>query len=76
MTTASLEFSSNRTRGRPVCGRTAAVLSSFIATSQRLHIDPFTYLRDVFEPISAHPQGQLDQLLLDEWMAARAAAPP
>ena len=46
---------------------TAAVLSSFIATSKRLHIDPFTYLRDVFERISAHPQAQLDQLLPDEW---------
>jgi transposase len=37
-------------------GPSAAVLSSLIATSKRLGIDPFAYLRDVFARISAHPQ--------------------
>ena len=55
-------------------GQTAAVLTSFIATSKRLHIDPFTYLRDVFERISAHPKNQLDELLPDHWLAARTTA--
>ena len=54
-------------------GQTAAVLSSLIATCKRLHIDPFSYLRDVFERINAHPRGQLDDLLPDRWLAARTA---
>jgi len=55
-------------------GRTAAVLNSFITTSKRLRIDPFTYLRDLFERISAHPQIHLDELLPDHWLAARTTA--
>jgi hypothetical protein len=54
-------------------GRTAAVLSSLIATSKRHHIDPFAYLRDVFERISAHPKNRLEELLPDQWQATRAA---
>jgi hypothetical protein len=49
-------------------GRTAAVLSSLIATCKKLHIDPFAYLRDVFARISTHRQSQLDELLPDRWM--------
>ena len=55
-------------------GRTAAVLSSLIATCKRLGIDPFAYLRDLFERISSHPQGQLTELLPDQWRAARVAS--
>ena len=51
-------------------GRTAAVLTSLIATSKRLHLDPFAYLRDIFERISAHPQSRLAELLPDQWKAA------
>jgi transposase len=36
-------------------GRTAAILTSFITTCKRLDLDPFAYLRDVFERISFHP---------------------
>jgi transposase len=36
-------------------GRTAAILTSFTTTCKRLQINPFTYLRDVFDRISAHP---------------------
>ncbi len=54
-------------------GRTAAVLTSLIASCKRLRIDPFAYLRDVFARISTHPQTQLDELLPDRWMAARTA---
>jgi transposase len=53
-------------------GRTAAVLASLIATSRRLSLDPFTYLRDVFARISTHPQNQLDELLPDRWAARMA----
>jgi hypothetical protein len=55
-------------------GRTAAVLTSLIATCKRLGIDPFAYLRDIFERISTHPQTRLAELLPDRWMAARRAA--
>jgi hypothetical protein len=51
-------------------GRTAAVLSSLIATSKRLGLNPFAYLRDVFERISSHPQSRLAELLPDQWQAA------
>ena len=48
-------------------GRTGAVLSSLIATSKRLGVDPFAYLRDLFERISAHPKSRLAELLPDQW---------
>jgi transposase len=52
-------------------GRTAAVLSSLMATCKRLAIDPFAYLRDIFERISRHPQGRLAELLPDQWKLAQ-----
>ena len=55
-------------------GRTAAVLTSLIATCKRLAIDPFAYLRDLFARISSHPQSQLAELLPDRWAAALSAA--
>ena len=50
----------------------AAVLNSLIATCRGLGADPFAYLRDVFERISAHPNDRLDELLPDKWTGARA----
>jgi transposase len=55
-------------------GRTAAVLTSLIATCKRLAIDPFAYLRDLFERISSHPQNRLAELLADQWRALQPAA--
>jgi hypothetical protein len=55
-------------------GHTAAVLTSLIATCKRHRIDPFAYLRDVFQRISAHPITQLADLLPDKWLAARTTA--
>ena len=49
-------------------GRTAAVLTSFITTCKRLDIDPFGYLRDIFERLSTH-QSRLAKLLPDQWRA-------
>lgn len=57
-------------------GKTAAILTSFIATCKRLRIDPFAYLCDVFERISSHPENQLGELLPGRWMAARTAGLP
>jgi transposase len=54
-------------------GRTAAILTSFVATCKRLEINPFTYLRDVFQRISAHPMNRLEELLPHHWQAAQAA---
>jgi len=52
-------------------GRTAAVLSSLIASCKRLHIEPFAYLRDLFARISTHPHQRLDELLPDKWLFAQ-----
>jgi transposase len=54
-------------------GRTAAVLTSLITTSKRLGLNPFAYLRDIFERIGAHPQSRLADLLPDQWQAAHSA---
>jgi len=55
-------------------GETAAVMNSMIMTCKRNAIDPFTYLKDVFERISAHPMSRLEELLPDRWAAARQVA--
>jgi len=52
-------------------GQTAAVLTSFTTSCKRLRIDPFLYLRDVIGRISAHPANRLEELLPDNWKAAR-----
>jgi len=51
-----------------------AILTSFIITCKRLHIDPFAYLRDIFARISAHPQNRLEELLPDKWQATQSPA--
>jgi transposase len=55
-------------------GRTAAVLTSLIASAKRLTLDPFTYLRDIFQRISSHPNSRLAELLPDQWKSARQQA--
>jgi transposase len=55
-------------------GHTAAVLTSFIITCKRLEMDPFAYLRDVFDRISSHKQTRLEELLPDKWKGARTPA--
>jgi len=61
--------------GSDTGGRTAAILTSLVTTCKRLHLDPFAYLRDVFDRISAHPASRLEELLPDRWQAARTACP-
>ena len=53
-------------------GRTAAVLTSFMATCQRLKIDPWAYLRDTLGRIAQHPITKLDELLPGNWKPATA----
>ena len=55
-------------------GRTAAVLTSLIATCKGLRIDPFAYLRDTFRRISSHPASRLAELLPGQWQAGRQPA--
>ena len=50
--------------------RTAAILSSFTASSRRHEIDPFTYLCDILTRIAACPINEIDQFLLHSWHAA------
>jgi transposase len=57
-------------------GRTAAILTSFMRTCKRHRINPYEYMRDVLTRISAHPAKRIEELLPDQWEAARAAAPP
>ena len=65
--------------GSPGGGRTAAVLFSFTSTCQRLHVEPWRYLRDVLERLPTWPTEQLDELLPDRWATegrTTATAPP
>ncbi len=45
---------------------------SFMATCSELKIDPFMYLRDVIDRISAHPMNRLAELLPDRWLEDRS----
>jgi transposase len=57
--------------GSDTGGRTAAILTSITTTCKHLGVDPYQYLRDVFQRISTHPQNTLDELLPDRWKSAR-----
>src|SRR5215469_17882711 len=53
-------------------GKTAAVLRSFVASCQRIGIDPFTWFKDVLSRIASHPITKLTELLPHNWASARA----
>jgi transposase len=53
-------------------GKTAAVLTSFMASCQRLKIDPWAYLCDVLQRIAEHPVNALDELLPGNWKPTTA----
>ena len=52
-------------------GHTMAVLRSFVASCERVKIDPFEWFRYVLSRIAAHSIQQLDELLPHAWAAAR-----
>jgi len=58
--------------GSDTGGKTAAVLTSFMATCRRIRIDPFRYLRDVLGRIAEHPVNKLDELLPANWKPVQA----
>jgi transposase len=53
-------------------GHTMAVLRSFVASCERMKIDPFEWFRDVLSRIATHSIRHLDDLLPHVWAAARA----
>ena len=52
-------------------GETASVLYSFTQSAKRHRLDPFAYLRDVFDRINDIPMSRLTELLPDRWKAIR-----
>jgi transposase len=53
-------------------GKTAAVLRSFVASCQRVGVDPFVWLKDILSRIADHPITRIAQLLPHNWASAQA----
>jgi transposase len=53
-------------------GHTAAVLRSFVASCQRVGVDPYAWFKDVLSRIAAHPITRLAELLPHNWKLAHA----
>jgi transposase len=53
-------------------GKTAAVLRSFVASCQRVGIDPFVWLKDILSRIADHPITRIAELLPHNWVSAQA----
>jgi transposase len=52
-------------------GTTAAVLRSFVASCQRVGVDPFAWLKDVLSRIADHPITRVTELLPHNWVPAQ-----
>jgi transposase len=53
-------------------GKTAAVLRSFVASCQRVGVDPFAWLKDVLSRIADHPITRLAELMPHNWTPVQA----
>ena len=53
-------------------GTTAAVLRSFVASCQRVGVDPFVWLKDILSRIADHPITRIAELLPHNWTPAQA----
>jgi transposase len=53
-------------------GKTAAVLRSFVASCQRVGVDPFVWLKDILTRIADHPITRIADLLPHNWASAQA----
>jgi len=58
--------------GSDIGGSTAAVLRSFVASCQRIHVDPFAWFKDVLARIASHSINRIPELLPHNWAAAQA----
>ena len=52
-------------------GEAGAILLSFVQTCRGLGINPREYLEDVFRRLMGHSAKKLEELLPDQWLAAR-----
>jgi transposase len=52
-------------------GKTAAILRSFVASCQRVGVEPFTWFKDVLSRIATHPICRIAELLPHNWVAVR-----
>jgi transposase len=52
-------------------GKTAAVLRSFVASCQRVGVDPFVWLKDILSRIGDHPITRVADLLPHNWASAQ-----
>jgi transposase len=53
-------------------GKTAAVLRSFVASCQRIGVDPVVWLKDILSRIADHPITRIAELLPHNWVSAQA----
>ncbi len=53
-------------------GKTAAVLRSFVASCERVGVDPFVWLKDTLSRIADHPITRIAKLLPHNWASAQA----
>jgi transposase len=53
-------------------GKTAAALRSFVASCQRVGVDPFAWLKDILSRIAEHPINRIAELLPHNWASAQA----
>ena len=53
-------------------GHTAAVLRSFVASCERVGVDPYAWFQDVLTRVAAHPITRLAELLPHNWKPAQA----
>jgi hypothetical protein len=47
------------------------VLRTFVASCERVKIDPWAWYRDVLSRIATHPVNQLDDLLPHRWATGK-----
>jgi hypothetical protein len=55
--------------GNHDAGETAAKLFTLTKTCNRLHIDPFAYLQDIYARLPTTSPDELPSLLPDRWLA-------